>query len=236
LFAWSDGMTPLLIGFGAAGIRAMKHQLIAAPAAMAAIAVGDDASLASLNTLRSRHPIHSAWLKLPAEMHRTKGWRPIFDNNVMGLFETLRPLLQMPRMIAVYAELGTLESGGVAALFARELAAMRIGHQIIANLFKPVTENGAAVTYLADTQLFTLGHCALSLQIVAEDRLTRSGASGEAGFGFADAAAVVMWNEHLERAKLLIEASANQRRTEIGRVAINGSRVQREAKTVVGGR
>jgi len=71
---------------------------------------------------------------------------------------------------------------------------------------------------------------------VAEDRLTRSGASGEAGFGFADAAAVVMWNEHLERAKLLIEASANQRRTEIGLVAMNGLRVAREAKLVAGGR
>lgn len=229
-------MTPLLIGFGAAGIRAMKHQLIAAPAAMAAIAVGDDPSLASLNTLQGRHPIHSAGLNLPAELHRTKGWRPIFDNNVMGLFETLRPLLSAPRMIAVYAELGTLESGGVAALFARELAAMRIGHQIIANLFKPVTENGAAVTYLADTQLFTLSHCALSLQIVAEDHLTRSGVSGDAGFGFADAAAVVMWNEHLERSKLLIEASANQRRTEIGLIAMNGLRVPREAKVLLGGR
>lgn len=229
-------MTPLLIGFGAAGIRAMKHQLIAAPAAVAAIAVGDDTSLASLNTLKGRHPIHSAWLNLPAELRRNKGWRPIFDNNVMGLFETLRPLLQTPRMIAVYAELGTLESGGVAALFARELAAMRIGHQIIANLFKPVTENGALVTYLADTQLFTLSHCAMSMQIVAEDHLSRSGVSGDAGFGFADAAAVVMWNEHLERAKLLIEASANQRRTEIGLVAINGLRVPREAKLVVGGR
>ncbi len=57
-----------------------------------------------------------------------------------------------------------------------------------------------------------------------------------AGFGFADAAAVVMWNEHLERAKLLLEASANQRRTEIGLVAMNGTRVQREVKVVVGGR
>ena len=233
-------MTPLLIGFGAAGIRAMKHQLIAAPAAMAAIAVGNDIALASLDTLKARHSIHGAWINLPPELHHTKGWRPIFDNNVMSLFETLRPLLSAPRMIVVYAELGTLESGGVAALFARELAAMRIGHQIIANLFKPVTENGAAVTYLADTQLFTLGHCAMSLQIVAEDRLTRSTASaassaaGDVGFGFADAAAVVMWNEHLERAKLLVEASANQRRTEIGLVAMNGSRVQRESKTVVG--
>ena len=230
-------MTPLLIGFGAAGIRAMKHQLIAAPAAMAAIAVGNDIALASLDTLKARHSIHGAWINLPPELRNTKGWRPIFDHNVMGLFETLRPLLSAPRMIVVYAELGTLESGGVAALFARELAAMRIGHQIIANLFKPVTENGAAVTYLADTQLFTLGHCAMSLQIVAEDRLTRYGASGgmaDAGFGFADAAAVVMWNEHLERAKLLVEASANQRRTEIGLVAMNGSRVQRESKTVVG--
>ncbi len=81
------------------------------------------------------------------------------------------PAADAAQLVALYAELGTLESGGVAALFARELAAMRIGHQIIANLFKPVTENGAAVTYLADTQLFTLGHCAMSLQIVAEDHL-----------------------------------------------------------------
>ena len=50
-------MTPLLMGFGAAGIRAMKHQLIAAAAPMAAIAVGDDVSLASLNALKSRHPL-----------------------------------------------------------------------------------------------------------------------------------------------------------------------------------
>ncbi len=228
-------MTPLLMGFGAAGIRAMKHQLIAAAAPMAAIAVGDDVSLASLNALKSRHPLHCAWLNLPAELHKTRGWRPIFDNNVLGLFETLRPLLLTPRMIAVYAELGTLESGGVAALFAREIAAMRLGHQLIANLFKPVTDNGARVTYLADTQLFSLSHCAMSLQIVAEDYLTRSTGAG-GGFGFADAAAVVMWNEHLERAKLLLEASANQRRTEIGLVAMNGTRVQREAKVVVNGR
>jgi len=225
-------MTPLLMGFGAAGIRAMKHQLIAAPAATAAIAVGDDVALASLGTLKGRHPIHSAWFNLPADLRQTKGWRPIFEHNTLGLFQTLRPLLAAPRLIALYAELGTLDSGGVAALFAREIAALHLGHQIVANLFKPVIGNGADVTYLADTQLFTLGHCAMSLQIVAEDHLTRHGEAG--GFGFADAAAVVMWNEHLERAKLLVEAAANQRRTEIGLVSMNGARVRREAKAATG--
>jgi hypothetical protein len=225
-------MTPLLIGFGAVGIRAMKHQLSAASAATAAVAVGDDAALASLGTLKSRHPIHRAWLKLPADLGQTKGWRPIFEHNVLGLYQTLRPLLSAPRLIGLYAELGALESGGTAALFAREIAEMRLGHQVIANLFKPVTGNGAAVTYLADTQLFTLSHYALSLQIVAEDHLTRQGEAG--GFSFADATAVMMWNEHLERAGLLVEAAANQRRTEIGLVAINGSRVRREAKAMAG--
>ena len=228
-------MTPLLIGFGATGIRAMKHQLIAATGSITAIAVGDEAAVATLGALQSRHTLHSVRLQVPAELYRTRGWRPIFDHNVLGLFATLRPLLLTPRMVALYAELGTLESGGAAALFAREITGMRLGHQIIANLFKPVTENGAQVTYLADTQLFTLGHCAMSMQIVAEDHLMRSSVTS-AGFGFADAAAVVMWNEHLERAQLLLEASANQRRTEIGLVAMNGTRVQREVKVVVGGR
>ena len=225
-------MTPLLMGFGSAGIRAMKHQLIAAPAATAAIAVGDDTALATLSALRERHPLHFVRLKLAPDLGRTKGWRAGFEREVMDLFGRLRLQLLTPQMIALYAELGTLESGGVAALFAREVSGLRIGHQIVANLFKPVAANGAAVTYLADTQLFALGHCAMSMQIVAEDHLSRSGT----GFGFADAAAVVMWNEHLERARLLLEAGANQRRTEIGLVAMNGTRVQREAKVLVGGR
>lgn len=225
-------MTPLLIGFGAAGVRAMKHQLVAAQEGTAAIAIGDDAALTSLEALKGRHVLHCARMTPIPDPALGPGWRQAFEQQALGLFGALRPLLLAPRMIALYAELGTLDSGGVAALFARELTALRVGHQLVANLFKPVTANGAAVTYLADTQLFTLGHCAMSLQIVAEDHLSRSGS----GFGFTDAAAVVMWNEHLQRAALLLEAGANQRRTEIGLVAMNGARVQREAKVVVGGR
>jgi hypothetical protein len=217
-------MKPLLIGCGSAGIRAMKHQLVAARGETAAIAVGDDEAVATLSALRGRHPIHAAWLSLPHGLNGTRGWRMIFERTVLGLFETLRPLLQQPRLIALYAELGALESGGVAALFAREITRLHKGHQLIANLMKPVPFNGAELTYLADTQLFTLGHCALSMQIVAQER------PGSAkGFGYADAAAVVMWNEHLERAQLLLEATANQRRTEIGLVAINGERVRKAA-------
>ncbi len=227
-------MTPLLMGFGAAGIRAMKHQLAAAPSATAGIAVGDDAALASLNALKSRHPLHGAWLNLPADLCKNQGWRAIFDHNVMSLFETLRPLLTAPRMISIYAELGTLESGGVAALFARDIAALGLGHKLIANLFRPVVRNGAEVTYLADTQLFTLSHCAMSLQVVTEDHLGRQDRGSE--FDFADVAAVVMWSEHLERSKLLVEAAANQRRTEIGLVAMNGARVSREARVAVNAR
>ncbi|HWY24799.1 MAG TPA: hypothetical protein VNX47_07760 [Nevskia sp.] len=219
-------MTPLLIGFGDAGIRAMKHQLVAARGETAAIAVGDDEAVGLLSPLRGRHPIHSAWLSLPHGLVSTRGWRMIFERTVLGLFETLRPLLQQPRMIVLYAELGALESGGTAALFAREITRMHKGHQLIANLMKPVPFNGAELTYLADVQLFTLGHCAMSMQIVAQER---PGAAGK-GFGYADAAAVVMWNEHLERAQLLLEATANQRRTEIGLVAMNGERVRRESK------
>src|SRR5581483_2469710 len=100
------------------------------------------------------------------------------------------------------------------------------GHQLIANLMKPVPFNGAEITYLADTQLFTIGHCAMSMQIVAQEQ---PGAAGK-GFGYADAAAVMLWNEHLERAQMLLDVSANQRRTEIGLVAINGERVERKIK------
>ncbi len=219
-------MTPLLIGFGAAGIRAMKHQLVAARSEMAAIAVGDDEATAQLSALRGRHPIHSAWLSLPHGLNATRGWRMIFERTVLGLFETLRPLLQQPRMIVVYAELGALESGGVAAVFAREITRMHKGHQLIANLMKPVPFNGAELTYLADTQLFTIGHCAMSIQMVAQEQPSAAGRS----FGYADAAAVMLWNEHLERAQLLLDVSANQRRTEIGLVAINGERVERKVK------
>jgi hypothetical protein len=41
---------------------------------------------------------------------------------------------------------------------------------------------------------------------------------------------VVLWNEHLERASLLLDATANQRRTEIGLVAMNGERIKRSGK------
>jgi hypothetical protein len=218
-------MTPLLIGFGAAGIRAMKHQLVAARGEMPAIAVGDDEAAAQLSALRGRHPIHSACLSLPHGLNATRGWRMIFERTVLGLFETLRPLLQRPRMIVIYAELGALDSGGVAAVFAREITRMHKGHQLIANLMKPVPFNGAELTYLADTQLFTISHCAMSMQIVAQEQ-----PSAGKGFGYADAAAVVLWNEHLERAQLLLDVSANQRRTEIGLVAINGERVERNVK------
>src|SRR5438309_1651795 len=125
-------------------------------------------------------------------------------------------------MVAVHAELGPLDSGGVAALFARELKAMNAGHQIVANLMKPLPAGGMSTSFLADVQLFMLSHCALSMQIVAEDT---SSHSNRAGFGYADAAAVVMWNEHMERAELLLQAGANQRRTEIGLVAMNGVRM-----------
>lgn len=218
-------MTPLLIGCGAAGIRAMKHQLVAARGEMAAIAVGDDEAVSTLSALRARHPIHSGWLSLPHGLVSTRGWRMIFERTVLGLFETLRPLLQQPRMIVLYAELGQLESGGVAALFAREITRLHKGHQIVANLLKPVPFNGAEITYLADLQLFTIGHCAMSLQIVAQERPSTAGK----GFGYADAAAVVMWNEHLERAQLLLDATANQRRTEIGLVSMNGERIKKAA-------
>lgn len=220
-------MTPLLIGCGAAGIRAMKHQLVAARGETAAIAVGDDEAVSTLSALRGRHPIHAAWLSLPHGLVSTSGWRMIFERTVLGLFETLRPLLQQPRMIVLYAELGALESGGVAALFAREITRLHKGHQIVANLLKPVPFNGAEITYLADLQLFTIGHCAMSMQIVAQERLTAN-AAGK-GFGYADAAAVVMWNEHLERAQLLLDATANQRRTEIGLVSMNGERIKKAA-------
>jgi hypothetical protein len=218
-------MTPLLIGCGAAGIRAMKHQLVAARGDTAAIAVGDDEAVATLHALRSRHSIHSAWLSLPPGLKDTRGWRMIFERTVLGLFETLRPLLQQPRMIVLYAELGSLDSGGVAALFAREITRLHKGHQLIANLMRPVPFNGTKLTYQADTQLFSIGHCAMSMQIVAQERPS----AAANGFGYADAAAVVMWNEHLERAQLLLDASANQRRTEIGLVAINGERVKKAA-------
>jgi hypothetical protein len=218
-------MTPLLIGCGAAGIRAMKHQLVAARGEIAAIAVGDDEAIATLHALRPRHSIHSAWLNLPAAIKATRGWRMIFERTVLGLFETLRPPLQQSRMVVLYAELGALESGGVAALFAREITRMHKGHQLIANLMKPVPFNGAKLTYQADVQLFTIGHCAMSMQIVAQERPSAAGK----GFGYADAAAVVMWNEHLERARLLLDATANQRRTEIGLVSINGERVKKAA-------
>jgi len=120
---------------------------------MAAIAVGDDVSLASLNALKTA----SAALRLAqcaGRIAQDPGLAADFDNNVLGLFETLRPLLLTPRMIAVYAELGTLESGGVAALFAREIppCAWASAHR------QPVQAGDrqrAKVTYLADTQLFT---------------------------------------------------------------------------------
>lgn len=220
-------MTPLLMGFGAAGIRAMKHQLVAARSATAAIAVGDDEALASLAALRGRHSIHGVGLSLPHGLETTRGWRNIFERTTLGLFATLRPLLQQPRMVALYAELGTLDSGGVAALFARELKALGAGHQIVANLLKPVPAPGDTVSgFLADVQLFMLGHCALSLQIVTCDG---SSQTGRGTFGYADAAAVVMWNEHLERAGVLLQAGANQRRTEIGLIAMNGQRVPKVA-------
>ena len=59
-------MTPLLIGCGAAGIRAMKHQLIAASEPLVAIAVGDEASVATLGALQGRHTLHSVRLQVPA--------------------------------------------------------------------------------------------------------------------------------------------------------------------------